>query len=119
MRASFSTGWKILLSAVGLVALGSLAISPPPLNLLAHSERSHARLADLCKQPSPAAKPSNWSSVFDYDEFKMDSAKRLSGAVRIPTQSFDDMGTSKIEGDDRWKPFVAFREYLWKTFPTT
>lgn len=41
---------------------------------------------DLCPQPGPAAQPSNWSSLYDYADFSIESAKRLSGAVQIPTQ---------------------------------
>lgn len=47
--------------------------------------------------------------------FKKRSIERLSGAVQIPTQSFDDLGT--IEEDPRWEVMYPFAEYLKKTFP--
>lgn len=40
---------------------------------------------DLCTQPSPPARRSNYSSAYDTTEFKKRSALRLSGAVKIPT----------------------------------
>jgi hypothetical protein len=59
------------------------------LGLLAHrSWTSGARteLSGICVQPSPAGQPSNWTRLYEYDEFAEESAERLSGAVRIPTQ---------------------------------
>ncbi|CAH6721613.1 carboxypeptidase S [[Candida] jaroonii] len=53
-----------------------------------------------------------------YDEdFRLGSVKKLSGAVQIDTQVFDD----PPQVDDKpeyWKKFAKFHEYLEKTFPT-
>ncbi|KAF2021073.1 peptidase family M20/M25/M40 [Aaosphaeria arxii CBS 175.79] len=49
------------------------------------------------------------------DTFRERSIERLQGAVRIPTESFDDMG--KIGEDPRWDVFYAFADYLENTFP--
>ncbi|KAF8660451.1 hypothetical protein AX16_001631 [Volvariella volvacea WC 439] len=70
---------------------------------------------DVCPQPSPAAKPSNYSSFYDSPEFAIRSAKRLSGAIQIPTMSYDGMGL--VGEDERWEPFGKFHAYLKKTFP--
>jgi Gly-Xaa carboxypeptidase len=49
------------------------------------------------------------------DEFLEASVKRLQGAVKIPTESFDDM---KLVGEDsRWDIFADFHAYLEETFP--
>jgi Gly-Xaa carboxypeptidase len=49
------------------------------------------------------------------DDFLSASVKRLQGAVKIPTESFDDM---KLVGEDsRWDAFVDFHTYLEETFP--
>lgn len=40
----------------------------------------------LCAQPVPHGTPSNWTELYDYEGFAKESAHRLSGAVRIPTQ---------------------------------
>jgi len=70
---------------------------------------------NLCAQPSPAAKRSNYSSAYDSHEFKRKSAERLSGAVKIPTMSFDDMVL--FYQDERWAPFSTLHQYLEDTFP--
>jgi Gly-Xaa carboxypeptidase len=49
------------------------------------------------------------------EKFKNESIARLSGAVKIPTMSFDDMG--KIGEDKRWDIFYEFAQYLKDTFP--
>ena len=52
---------------------------------------------------------------FQSDAFRNQSIKRLSGAVQIPTQSFDDLGP--VGEDPRWDIFYSFADYLAKTFP--
>jgi hypothetical protein len=78
-----SSAWKILpllgLSAVGMIALH---MHCPDL----WSRPSTMDVESMCRQPSPAASASNWSSLYDYAGFKMESAKRLSGAIKIPTE---------------------------------
>lgn len=39
----------------------------------------------LCHQPLPAATPSNFSDLYSSPKFRLESAKRLSGAIQIPT----------------------------------
>ncbi|KAJ3564797.1 hypothetical protein NP233_g8054 [Leucocoprinus birnbaumii] len=71
--------------------------------------------SNLCAQPSPPNERSKYSEVYDTPEFKEISARRLAGAVKIPTMTFDDMGPP-LE-DSRWAPFVEMHQYLKKTFP--
>ncbi|KAF2874260.1 vacuolar carboxypeptidase-like protein Cps1 [Massariosphaeria phaeospora] len=47
--------------------------------------------------------------------FRNRSIERLSGAVQIATESFDDMGG--VGKDPRWDVFYSFASYLEKTFP--
>lgn len=47
--------------------------------------------------------------------FFNESISRLSGAVQIPTESFDDMGDVTV--DPRWDIFKSFASYLEKSFP--
>ncbi|EOA91697.1 uncharacterized protein SETTUDRAFT_162319 [Exserohilum turcica Et28A] len=49
------------------------------------------------------------------DDFRNVAIERLSGAVKIPTQSYDDMGD--IGTDPRWDIFYSFADYLSKTYP--
>jgi hypothetical protein len=49
------------------------------------------------------------------EDYLRDSVQRLSGAVRIPTESFDDMGP--VGEDPRWEVFQEFHNYLAKMYP--
>lgn len=49
------------------------------------------------------------------EDYLRDSVQRLSGAVQIPTESFDDMGP--VGEDPRWEAFQEFRNYLAKIYP--
>jgi hypothetical protein len=48
--------------------------------------------------------------------FRELAAQRLSGAVRIPSITYDGMG--KVGEDPRWGVFSSFTKYLQDTFPT-
>ena len=57
----------------------------------------------------------NVEKLFKSEAFKKLSAERLSGAVQIPTEDFDDMGP--VEEDKRWDVFYDLENYFKKTFP--
>lgn len=75
-----------------------------------------------CKQVNalwPASDSDALKESFEYlstPEFEKDSIARLSGAVQIPTESYDDLG--KIGEDKRWDSFYPFHDYLKATFPS-
>lgn len=54
-------------------------------------------------------------SYLKSNAFREVAVRRLSGAVKIPTESFDDMGD--IGADPRWDVFYSFADYLSQTFP--
>jgi Gly-Xaa carboxypeptidase len=54
-------------------------------------------------------------SYLTSDTFRDVAIERLSGAVKIPTQSYDDM--DDIGADPRWDIFYSFADYLSKTYP--
>jgi Gly-Xaa carboxypeptidase len=76
--------------------------------------------APKCAQPAPLF-PGNDDEVnraYDHvssESFRNGTIIRLSGAVRVPTQSFDDMGA--IGEDKRWDVMYDFADYLKNTFP--
>lgn len=76
---------------------------------------------DRCPQPSPLWPRGNSSSLSEMDswmrtaEFRAQSVAKLSGAVQVRTESFDDMGTP--DEDPRWGAMVDFAAYLARTFP--
>ncbi|KAJ4473833.1 hypothetical protein J3R30DRAFT_3707797 [Lentinula aciculospora] len=59
-----------------------------------------------------------WKTVGDSigtEEFKGRAVDWLSGAIRVPTESYDDLGP--ISEDPRWQTFGQFHDYLTKAFP--
>ncbi|KAK5938649.1 hypothetical protein PMZ80_008840 [Knufia obscura] len=74
-----------------------------------------------CEQVSPLQPKNQSRGLNDMDEYITSDAyqdasiKRLSGAVQIPTESFDDLGA--IGEDKRWEIMYDFAAYLKKTFP--
>ncbi|KAG2364099.1 hypothetical protein BDR07DRAFT_1482813 [Suillus spraguei] len=77
--------------------------------------------ADICPQVSELIPKSNgalWKALgdtYETDAFKMRAVDWLAGAVRIPTESYDQMGP--VGTDPRWEKFGAFHDYLLKAFP--
>jgi len=66
----------------------------------------------------PPSDDVNLDRMWDYihtEAFRNASIIRHSGAVRIPTQSYDDLG--EIGEDRRWDVMFEFAEYLEATFP--
>lgn len=50
----------------------------------------------------------------------MPAHRSFSGAIRVPTQTFDDMIGAPVDGDNadpRWAPFAKLHEYLAKAYP--
>ncbi|TFK33516.1 hypothetical protein BDQ12DRAFT_715813 [Crucibulum laeve] len=70
----------------------------------------------LAPPPSPPAQPSNWTNIYATPEYRELSARRLAGAVRVPTVSYDDILPPE-QDDPRWRPFEDLQVYLRKTFP--
>ncbi|KAF8074977.1 carboxypeptidase S [Lyophyllum atratum] len=74
-----------------------------------------------CPQSDPLVPVRNgalWESLsatFGTEPFKVQAIDWLSGAVRIPTESFDDMGS--VGGDARWDAFAPLHDYLHSAFP--
>jgi Gly-Xaa carboxypeptidase len=54
--------------------------------------------------------------LFKNPRFRELVAQRLSGAVKIPSVTYDGMG--KIGADPRWNIFYSFTKYLQEVFPT-
>ncbi len=55
------------------------------------------------------------SSSSPSDAFWNQTIERLSGAVKVKTESFDDLGV--VGEDKRWDVFYGFYDYLEATFP--
>ncbi|KAI0352323.1 carboxypeptidase S [Trametes cingulata] len=77
--------------------------------------------ADLCPQPKPLF-PSRHrvldediERTFSEETFRQKAYEAFGGAIRIPTESYDDMGP--VGNDTRWDVFGDLHAYLEKTFP--
>lgn len=99
------------------LALTYLTIS----HILPHHQAQPAvNYAAQCVQPDALFPDSNTdlTRAFDFissSAFKNATIERITGAVKIKTETFDDLGA--IEEDGRWEVFYGFHEYLEKTFP--
>jgi Gly-Xaa carboxypeptidase len=75
----------------------------------------------LCAQPDPLFPSDSGESLekaYNYissSAFRNATIKRLSGAVQVKSESFDDLGV--IGQDKRWDVFYDFSKYLEETFP--
>jgi Gly-Xaa carboxypeptidase len=73
-----------------------------------------------CAQPEPLLPSENADLEKVYNRiassaFRNATIKRLSAAVQVKTESFDDLGA--IGEDPRWDVFYGFHDFLEKTFP--
>ncbi|MCJ1311446.1 hypothetical protein MMC25_005117 [Agyrium rufum] len=94
-----------------------LAIGTPPWT----DERPISHLQDQCPQVEPLF-PANHSPALDLmDKFilsnrwRNETISHLTGAVQIPSESYDDM--PPVGQDDRWNIFFEIADYMKKTFP--
>lgn len=104
----------VLLATAGLLRNYIIESFSPHQSSPARSEAKCPQVEPL--YPSQSTK--ELDDLQDYltsDAFRNKSIERLSGAVRIPTQSFDDMGD--VDEDPRWTIFYSFADYLKATFP--
>ncbi|KAH6857018.1 hypothetical protein B0I37DRAFT_369009 [Chaetomium sp. MPI-CAGE-AT-0009] len=104
----------LVLFSVTFLDLGSLE------RLLAGPMQREQDFRSGCAQPEPLLPSENkdLEKVYDHissSAFRNATIKRLSAAVQVKTESFDDLGV--IGEDARWDVFYAFHEFLEKTFP--
>ncbi|KAH9975656.1 hypothetical protein BJV74DRAFT_178104 [Russula compacta] len=87
---------------------------------LRHRHRGDAELCPQSDALYPERHAQLWKSLgrdFDEDAFMTRAVTWLGGAVRIRTESYDDMGPIGV--DERWEAFGPFHDYLVQSFPLT
>jgi len=109
-------GGFALLAVAYLAASHAFADAIPPWQLDRHEQRFKAS----CVQPDPIfpSKNTELDRLQDFissETFRNASAARLSGAVQVKSESFDDLGA--IGDDPRWDVFYNLHAYLESTFP--
>lgn len=111
------------------IVVGTLVLLAGAAYLTVPIHRCSRRAADMlappqgvCVQPDALFPSAGRHGALDkaYEHlsssaFRNASIERLSGAVRIPTQTFDDLGD--VGEDSRWDVFFDFYAYLEQTFP--
>ncbi|KAM7187824.1 hypothetical protein V8F33_011039 [Rhypophila sp. PSN 637] len=103
--------------------LTSPTLGSAPWSSRPHGERhrnKHSDFESQCLQPDPLFPSKNPSldALFDYittPAFRNETIQRLSGAIQVKSESFDDLGA--IGTDPRWDVFFNFYAYLAKNFP--
>lgn len=106
---------SVLLMTAAVYSLSGSDVSP----IL--PKPGHPKPVPQCTQVDPILPEHQTTKLVDMDDFlassdfEKESIERLSKAVQVKTQSFDDLG--EIGDDKRWDVFYPFAEYLKKTFP--
>ncbi|KAF8549259.1 carboxypeptidase S [Imleria badia] len=112
-----------LLRIAGLLSLFLLVQRFWPLPDLLHGWESERVIGfdDLCPQVEPLTPAGHEALLKSLDEeygsseFKLKAYESLGGAVRIPTECYDDLGLPSE--DPRWEIEAKFHEYLESRFP--
>lgn len=99
----------------------SLIRSLAPASVGEHNVETAWASKAFCGQPDPlfpSAGGESLEKAYNYissGAFRNATIQRLSGAVQVKSESFDDLGV--IGEDERWDVFYGFHRYLEATFP--
>ena len=110
----------------GLLLFASIILLLVHINIPSHWKPwDFHKQADIAKSQCPQVKPmfppimteelSLMDEFLQTSQFRNESIARLSGAVKIPSISYDDLGP--IAEDPRWNIFYDFADYLKQQFP--
>ncbi|KAI0076563.1 carboxypeptidase S [Panus rudis PR-1116 ss-1] len=121
VRSRGCLGGFVTLAAIGLFSLAIASISRPSTRIGYQPGASGHFEDDVCPQTSPITPVKHsgllrqLESEFAKPDFKDAAFSALGGAVRVPTEMFDDLPPPGT--DPRWDVFAQFHNYLNKTFP--
>ncbi|PPQ67706.1 hypothetical protein CVT24_002762 [Panaeolus cyanescens] len=106
---------------LGLYAAFRACVSTTLISIPYHHLDKNSESQARCLQAVPVL-PSTHRALWDTmntkigePEFQQTAVNWLSGAVRVPTESFDNM--APIGEDTRWEAFGPFHDYLLGAFP--
>ncbi|KAI0367043.1 Zn-dependent exopeptidase [Pilatotrama ljubarskyi] len=112
-------------SSLSLSSLGRGPRLRPQTGSEESSQHVHALqdylVPDLCPQAEPLfphrqrVLDEDLNRMFAEEAFKLKAYEAFGGALRIPTESYEDMGP--VGNDSRWDIFGELHGYLQKTFP--
>lgn len=118
-RTIYKWHWLVtLLLSTALIVKYSTLLST---YFLAHSDPYPPNGEPICPQVQSqtpvkhADLHSQLKDLYSSEEFKLQVVELLSGAIKLPTVSHDEMGP--IGKDPRWRVFRQFHNYLRDEFP--
>ncbi|OLN97693.1 Carboxypeptidase S [Colletotrichum chlorophyti] len=117
-RSRRKAWWALLPAAVILAYLHKPSSILPSVG---HGRQHASPATDACRQVDPLFPTQNSTGLSQLDayldtpKFRNETVARLSGAVQIPTESYDNYGPVGV--DDRWSKLFPFSKYLAETFP--
>lgn len=119
--------WPYLAVCLGLAFIWAISrcCSISSIRLQQEPDDSLCPILDKVNLTSFVSKPETLQNILHTRKFRVESARRMLEAVRIPTQGFDDMIDPSealtldelFQMEPRWKPFGKFLRYLEETFP--
>ncbi|KAI3335166.1 peptidase family M20/M25/M40 [Ustulina deusta] len=120
--AAVESRWRCV-GALMLRAVALAVLLKTSFQLYQHLTAGEAPSASLAKCPQveplvPSQQSPALSEMEAYilsDKFRDETVERMAGAIRIPTQSYDDLGP--VGEDPRWDTMYQFADYLKSTFP--
>jgi|SRR5208282_3951854 len=120
-RYSWIVAVILLLIFIGLLAVPkSISHKPGDIEDDYDEDAPIPDSSGICKQSHMKQLPDDdisraLETALGSEDYLRDSVQRLSGAVQIHTESFDDMGA--VGEDPRWEVFKEFHDYLAKIYP--
>ncbi|KAH0836669.1 hypothetical protein J3R83DRAFT_8389 [Lanmaoa asiatica] len=118
---SSRAGKAILLALAALVVTFFARVAHKQLWHCFQSPPLDTAKGNLCPQAPeliPVKNNASWETLTDIygtEAFQSKAVDWLSGAIRIPTESYDQMDPVGV--DPRWEKFAVFHDYLVKAFP--
>ncbi|KAH9975658.1 carboxypeptidase S [Russula compacta] len=110
----------LLASVFAVASLYAYLPEAPRALFFGHHHRGNAQLCPQSDALYPELHAQLWKSLgrnFDEDAFTTRVVAWLGGAVRVRTESYDNMGPVGV--DERWEAFGSFHDYLLQSFPLT
>jgi Gly-Xaa carboxypeptidase len=110
---------KQILSSIALIIFIIVSYAHTHTKSLPASTPTFTPQCPIQSVISPISRPDiskeNVDILFKSPGFRNLSITRLAGAVQVPTEDFDDMGS--VSSDPRWDVFYQLEKYFKETFP--
>lgn len=117
-RKKTSKRWTILGIFVPLLLIGTLLLTYwPDLNKVSLDDECVQEPSYVPTGERAAELNQRYEEYLTSPGFADSAAKRFSGAIKIPTVSYDEMTAQVPQDPVSHKPFLEFHKYLEKSYP--